>query len=295
MTKTVLGIIGGSGVYDIDGPGERPLGARRLALGRALGRTAVRHARRRRHGVPAAPRARPHPFADLDQLPRQYRRAEARRRHRHHFGLGLRLVPRGAAARHLRARRPVHRPHACAREDASSAPASSPMSRWRIRSARSSSMRWRKRRAKRAFPHRRGGTYLAMEGPQFSSLAESESLSRLGLRRDRHDQDARSQARPRGGDPLCHRRHGHRLRLLASGPRPRHGRAGDQGACSTTPTRRARWSSAWRRSSGPERTPSPLGIEHVLDTALITAPEKRDPELFAKLDAVAGRVLKTAR
>ena len=42
---------------------------------------------------------------------------------------------------------------------------------------------------------------------------------------------------------------------------------------------------------GPERTPSPLGIERTLDTALITAPEKRDPELFRKLDAVAGRVL----
>jgi 5'-methylthioadenosine phosphorylase len=45
---------------------------------------------------------------------------------------------------------------------------------------------------------------------------------------------------------------------------------------------------------GPERTPSPLGIEHVLDTAIITAPEKREPGLFAKLDAVAGRVLKGA-
>ncbi len=43
---------------------------------------------------------------------------------------------------------------------------------------------------------------------------------------------------------------------------------------------------------GPDRTPSPLGIETVLDTAFITAPEKRDPVLFAKLDAVAGRVLK---
>ena len=43
---------------------------------------------------------------------------------------------------------------------------------------------------------------------------------------------------------------------------------------------------------GPERKPSPLGIEHVLDAALITAPDKRDPELFKKLDAVAGRVLK---
>jgi 5'-methylthioadenosine phosphorylase len=32
----------------------------------------------------------------------------------------------------------------------------------------------------------------------------------------------------------------------------------------------------------------------VLDFALITAPEKRDPALAAKLDAVAGRVLRKA-
>jgi 5'-methylthioadenosine phosphorylase len=43
---------------------------------------------------------------------------------------------------------------------------------------------------------------------------------------------------------------------------------------------------------GPKRVPSPLNIETTLDTALITSPEKRDPVLFAKLDAVAGRVLK---
>jgi 5'-methylthioadenosine phosphorylase len=43
---------------------------------------------------------------------------------------------------------------------------------------------------------------------------------------------------------------------------------------------------------GPARTPSPLGIERTLDTAIITAPEARDPSLVAKLDAVAGRVLK---
>ncbi len=44
---------------------------------------------------------------------------------------------------------------------------------------------------------------------------------------------------------------------------------------------------------GPERTLSPLGVETVLDAALITPPEARDPELAAKLDAVAGRVLRT--
>ena len=45
---------------------------------------------------------------------------------------------------------------------------------------------------------------------------------------------------------------------------------------------------------GPKRTPSPLNIETTLDTALITAPEKRDAALVAKLDAVAGRVLRKA-
>jgi 5'-methylthioadenosine phosphorylase len=35
----------------------------------------------------------------------------------------------------------------------------------------------------------------------------------------------------------------------------------------------------------------PIGSDRALDTALITAPEARDPELLKKLDAVAGRVL----
>jgi 5'-methylthioadenosine phosphorylase len=43
---------------------------------------------------------------------------------------------------------------------------------------------------------------------------------------------------------------------------------------------------------GPERSPCPLGVETMLDMAVITAPDKRDPALMAKLDAVAGRILK---
>ena len=39
------------------------------------------------------------------------------------------------------------------------------------------------------------------------------------------------------------------------------------------------------------RTKSPLGIETNLDVAIITAPESRDPKRMAMLDAVAGRVL----
>ena len=42
-----------------------------------------------------------------------------------------------------------------------------------------------------------GGTYVCMEGPQFSTKAESQSLPQLGCGRDRHDQSAGGQAGPR--------------------------------------------------------------------------------------------------
>src|ERR1700743_770794 len=41
---------------------------------------------------------------------------------------------------------------------------------------------------------------------------------------------------------------------------------------------------------GPVHKPSPH-IETVLDTAIMTAPRKRDPRLIRKLDAIAGRIL----
>jgi 5'-methylthioadenosine phosphorylase len=40
-----------------------------------------------------------------------------------------------------------------------------------------------------------------------------------------------------------------------------------------------------------EHEPCPIGSDRALDNALITAPDARDPELLKKLDAVAGRVL----
>jgi len=42
-----------------------------------------------------------------------------------------------------------------------------------------------------------------------------------------------------------------------------------------------------------EHEPCPAGSDRALDAALITAPEARDPDLIRKLDAVAGRILKT--
>ncbi|HKS85977.1 MAG TPA: S-methyl-5'-thioadenosine phosphorylase [Pseudolabrys sp.] len=40
-----------------------------------------------------------------------------------------------------------------------------------------------------------------------------------------------------------------------------------------------------------EHEPCPIGSDRALDTALVTAPDARDPALIEKLDAVAGRVL----
>src|SRR6201988_289709 len=40
-----------------------------------------------------------------------------------------------------------------------------------------------------------------------------------------------------------------------------------------------------------EHEPCPIGSDRALDNALITAPKARDPKLLKKLDAVAGRVL----
>ena len=137
----------------------------------------------------------------------------------------------------------------------------------------------------------KGGTYLAMEGPQFSTLAESKlyrswGCDVIGMTAMPEAKLAREAELPYAivamvTDYDCwHPDHDHVtveqvIRVLSSN------------------ADKAR--ALLRRvvpKLGPDRTPSPLGIEHVLDTALITAPEKRDPELFKKLDAVAGRVLK---
>jgi 5'-methylthioadenosine phosphorylase len=42
---------------------------------------------------------------------------------------------------------------------------------------------------------------------------------------------------------------------------------------------------------GPDRAPCPYGCDRALDHAIMTARDARDPELLARLDAVAGRLL----
>ncbi len=140
-------------------------------------------------------------------------------------------------------------------------------------------------------PYRRGGTYLAMEGPQFSSLAESRLYQSwgcdvIGMTNMPEAKLAREAELPYASvamvtDYDCwHPGHDH-VEVAAVIQRLRA-----NGEKANALIRRA------APLLGPERKPSPLGIERTLDAALITAPEARDPKLLAKLDAIAGRVLR---
>jgi len=138
--------------------------------------------------------------------------------------------------------------------------------------------------------HAKGGTYLAMEGPQFSTLAESNlyrswECSVIGMTAMPEAKLAREAELPYAlvamvTDYDCwHPDHDHVtvdqvIRIL-----------------SANAENARRLVKRVAPKLGPERKPSPA-IDTVLDTACITAPDKRDPDVFKKLDAVAGRVLR---
>lgn len=137
--------------------------------------------------------------------------------------------------------------------------------------------------------HARGGTYLVMEGPQFSTLAESNlyrswGCSVIGMTNMPEAKLAREAEIPYATiamvtDYDCwHPDHENVdvasvIRIL-----------GENAENSQVVLRDV------ATAIGPKRQPSP--IDHALQFAFITAPEKRDPALVAKLDAVAGRALK---
>jgi len=140
-------------------------------------------------------------------------------------------------------------------------------------------------------PCRLGGTYLAMEGPQFSTLAESRLYRSWGC--DVIGMTAMPEAKLAREAELPYA-----LVAMVTDYDCWHP---DHDHVTVEQVIRILFSNADNARAlikrvvpmlGPNRTPSPLGIERTLDTALITAPDKRDPELFRKLDAVAGRVLR---
>ena len=139
-------------------------------------------------------------------------------------------------------------------------------------------------------PMARGGTYLAMEGPQFSSLAESElyrswGCSVIGMtnmpeaRLSREAEMCYATVAMVTDYDCWHPDHdnvevGDIIRVLVSNA----GKARDL-VRAVVPM------------FGDRPATCPDGCDRALETALITAPEARGPAMLAKLDAVAGRVL----
>ena len=135
-----------------------------------------------------------------------------------------------------------------------------------------------------------GATYVAMEGPQFSTLAESRLYRSWGA--DVIGMTGMPEAKLAREAELCYAsvamvtdydcwHPGHDAVDVAAVIRTLTANAGNARALvANLPAR-----------LGPDRAPCPHGCDRALDRALMTAPDKRDPELLAKLDAVAGRVL----
>jgi 5'-methylthioadenosine phosphorylase len=139
-------------------------------------------------------------------------------------------------------------------------------------------------------PVARGGTYLAMEGPQFSSRAESELYRRWGC--DVIGMTNMPEAKLAREAELCfasvamvtdydcwHLEHGavevaQIVALLAANAE-----------------RARRLVADAARGFSPRPIPCPQGCDRALESAILTAPEARDPALLRRLDAVAGRIL----
>ena len=139
-------------------------------------------------------------------------------------------------------------------------------------------------------PVTRGGTYLVMEGPQFSTRAESHlyrswGCSVIGMTNMPEAKLAREAE-------LCYAtvamvtdydcwHEEHDAVTVDQVVRVLFGNADKARALVSDVV----------PALGAPRPPCPAGCDRALEYALITRPEHRDPALMAKLDAVAGRVL----
>ena len=135
-----------------------------------------------------------------------------------------------------------------------------------------------------------GATYLAMEGPQFSTLAESRLYRSWGA--DVIGMTGMPEAKLAREAELCYAS----LAMITDYDcwHEGHG-AVDVAQVIATLTANAAHARAVVAALPallPDHPPCPAGCDHALTHALMTAPDKRDPVLVARLDAVAGRVLR---
>ncbi|MGY0570370.1 S-methyl-5'-thioadenosine phosphorylase [Bradyrhizobium sp. RDM12] len=137
----------------------------------------------------------------------------------------------------------------------------------------------------------RGGTYVCMEGPQFSTYAESITYKTLGY--SVIGMTNMPEAKLAREAEICYATVAMVTDFDCWHP--------DHDAVTVQDIIRVLTSNADKAKAlvgrlakdfPREHEPCPVGSDRALDTALITAPEARDPELLKKLDAVAGRILR---
>jgi len=137
----------------------------------------------------------------------------------------------------------------------------------------------------------RNGTYVCIEGPQFSSLAESLTYKQLGY--SVVGMTNMPEAKLAREAEICYAT----VAMVTDFDcwHPDHDAVTVQDVIkvlSANVERARRLVGRLARDFPREHEPCPIGSDRALDTALITAPEARDPALLKKLDAVAGRVLR---
>jgi 5'-methylthioadenosine phosphorylase len=141
-------------------------------------------------------------------------------------------------------------------------------------------------------PVARAGTYVCIEGPQFSTLAESLTYKNLGYAVI--GMTNLPEAKLAREAELCYATVAMVTDYDCWHP--------DHDAVTVTDIIKVLVANAEKaahlvarlaRDFPREHEPCPIGSDRALDTAIITAPEARNPELLKKLDAVAGRVLGT--
>ncbi len=136
-----------------------------------------------------------------------------------------------------------------------------------------------------------GGTYLAMEGPQFSSLAESK-MYRESWGCDVIGMTNMPEAKLAREAELCYAS----VAMITDYDswHPHHGEVDVTQIIATLMGNADKARGMVARLPallGKDRALCPHGCDRALEYAVLTAPEARDPAVVARLDAVAGRVL----
>jgi 5'-methylthioadenosine phosphorylase len=137
----------------------------------------------------------------------------------------------------------------------------------------------------------RDGTYVCMEGPQFSTLAESLTYKALGY--SVIGMTNMPEAKLAREAEICYAT----VAMVTDFDcwHPDHDAVTVQDIVRVlleNADKAARLVARLAANFPREHEPCPIGSDRALDTAIITAPETRDPALLKKLDAVAGRVLR---